>query len=193
MKFIFLDRDGVINKDPEGWAAYSYVTRWEDFYFLPGVLDALKELTEKKYKIAILSNQAGVGKGIYTEDALNEITKKMVEKIEKNGGKIYSVNYCIHKTEDNCDCKKPRTGLFKKAVKGLDVDFTDTYFVGDTQRDIEAGKKIGCKTILVMCGKTKNAKSAENWEFKPDLVKKDLEEAVKGIIRVNKGIQWKRE
>jgi len=181
MKFIFLDRDGVINKDP-AWAGKDYVTSWEDFEFLPGTLEALKNLTDNGYKIVVISNQAGVGKGLYTKEGLYEISGKMLDKIESAGGKIYSIQYCMHKNEDNCDCRKPKTGMFKNATKDIEVDFSKTYFIGDSRRDIEAGDTIGCKTILVLSGKIKDGKEVASWPIKPDFIKKDLREAVKVII-----------
>ncbi len=182
-KIIFIDRDGVINQDPMAAnTRKEYITDWPEFHFLPGVLEALKRLTKNGYKIIIVSNQAGVGKGIYTKDKLDEITKNMLREIEAAGGKIHSVQYCIHTKEDNCDCRKPNTGLFKKAIEGLSVDFTNTYFIGDTKRDILAGKKIGCRTILVLSGKTKDKSKVSGWEIKPDVIAKDLNEAVNGII-----------
>lgn len=183
MKIIFVDRDGVINRDPDEITDKRYVTKWEEFQFLPGVLDALRQLTQEGYKIVIISNQAGVGKGIYTKERLDEITGKMLEQIEANGGKIHSVQYCIHEANDNCECRKPKTGLFKMAAEGLDIDFTKTYFIGDTKRDIEAGKRIGCRTVLVLCGKTKNKREIARWKSKPHLVVKDLAKAVKIIIK----------
>lgn len=177
-KFVFLDRDGVINKDPAGWTPHSYVTDWKYFRFLPGVLDALRILTERGYHIVIMSNQAGVGRGIYTKKKLNEITEMMLSKIKSKGGQVYAVFYCIHKREDNCDCRKPKTGLFKKAIGRHKIDFKKTYFIGDTERDIEAGKNIGCKTILVLSGKTPSKKEILNWKVKPDYIKKDLKESL---------------
>ena len=181
-KFIFIDRDGVINRDP-AWEGKDYVIRWADFQFLPGALKALKYLTDKGYKIAIISNQAGVGKGVYTKEKLDEITEKMLNEIESKGGKIYSVQYCLHTSDDNCECRKPKAGLFKTTTEGFKIDFSKTYFIGDTKRDIEAGKKIGCKTILVLSGKVRDASTVAGWTVKPDFVKKDLSEAARDIIK----------
>lgn len=181
-KFVFIDRDGVINRDPQ---EKLYVTSWADFHFLPGSVEALKKLTERGYKIAIISNQAGVSKGIYTMEKLNEITQNMLKELNSGGASIYSVQYCIHRDTDNCDCRKPRIGLFKKAAEGINVNFGNTYFVGDTKSDIEAGKAIGCKTILVLSGKTKNAKEANDWPSKPDFIVKNLQAAV-SIIKFHK-------
>jgi len=182
-KFIFLDRDGVINKDPVACnTGKEYISEWEDFHFLPGALEAIRDLTQNGYSIGIISNQAGVAKGVYTKERLDEITAGMIKEIEKYGGKIYSMQYCIHRNEDNCDCRKPKPGLFKMAAEGLDIDFSNTYFIGDTKRDIQAGKEAGCRTILVLSGKIKNEGEIASWELKPDFIKKDLKEAVRFVI-----------
>lgn len=181
MKLIFLDRDGVINEDP---ANKRYVTQWEDFHFLPHAIKAVKKLNDNGFEIAILSNQAGVAKGLFTLERLNEITQRMVRIIETAGARIRSIHYCPHGDEDNCDCRKPKTGLFQKAVVGLDIDFKATYFIGDGVMDVEAGKAMGCKTILVLCGKTKR-KEVDNWKVKPDYIVKDLWEAVNVVLEKN--------
>lgn len=179
MRAIFLDRDGVISKNatsPSG-----YVTKWEEFHFIAGSKKAIKKLTEAGFVIFIISNQGGVSKGIFTKKDLSRITKRMLKEIKEAGGKIKSVNYCIHKDEDNCSCRKPKTGLFKKATKGLRVNFKKAYFIGDAEKDIQAGKKVGCKTILVLSGKSK-LKDKNNWQIKPDYVAKNLLDAVDKVV-----------
>ncbi|MBI4845229.1 MAG: HAD family hydrolase [Candidatus Omnitrophica bacterium] len=175
---VILDRDGVINRNIDG----GYVSAWDEFEFLPDSLDAIAELTRAGFKIIITSNQAGVSKGIYTEKRLSKITANMLDRIEQTGGKIYSVRYCLHKDEDNCICRKPKTGLFMQAIHNIAADLKNTFVVGDSERDIEAGKKIGCKTILVLSGKIKNKKEADNLKSKPDFIAKDLFKAVKSIV-----------
>ena len=182
VKAIFIDRDGVINKDPGGWTEHSYVTDWKDFHFLPGVFDALKMLKEKGIRIIVASNQGGVSKGFYTEEKLNEINDLMLNQINKNGGKIEEVFYCIHKDEDNCNCRKPRPGMLEMAAKKYKIDLKTTYFIGDGKTDVMAGKKIGCRTILVLSGKS-SLKDVEGWEEKPDYIFKDLLEAVNWLIK----------
>lgn len=182
MKIIFLDRDGVINKDPGN---RDYVKSWDEFYFLPRAIEAIKKLTDAEYNIVIISNQAGVNKGLYTEKDVATITKNMLKEIEKQGAKIKAVHYCIHRDEDECNCRKPKTGLFKKALSELGIlrdEVGDpTYFIGDGLTDVEAGKKEGYKTILLLCGKS-NAEDVKDWKVKPDYVVKDLWEAVNLII-----------
>jgi len=181
-KYVFLDRDGVVNKDPAGWTEHGYVTRWEDFHFLPGVLEAMKELSVSGYRTVIISNQQGVGKGFFTEKALNDLTAEMSRRVEEAGGSIAGVYYCTHTKEENCDCRKPKKGLFRIAQKELGIKgFKGKFYIGDTQRDIQAGKEIGLETILVLSGKA-SRKDTENWEHKPDHICDDLPEAVQLIL-----------
>jgi D-glycero-D-manno-heptose 1,7-bisphosphate phosphatase len=178
LRLIFLDRDGVINVDP---GPGLYVTRWGEFQFLPGAIDAIRKLTEEGYEIVVISNQAGVTKGLYTMEVLEEMTRNMVHEIEKRGGRLRSVHYCPHVDDDNCDCRKPRTGLLKTATQGLTVNFKDTFFIGDGITDIKAGKDIGAKTILVLSGKT-SLKDRAQWDVEPDYIAQDLKDAVERII-----------
>ena len=186
MKVIFLDRDGVINNYP-GFG--DYIKSWQEFEFLPGVLAAIKKLTDSDLDIFVISNQAGVAKGIYTQSDLDDITDNMLRQIQKEGGRVRGVFYCVHEDKDNCNCRKPKTGLFKKALKTINIDSLDsntngTYFVGDSIRDVEAGKNANLKTILVLSGQeTKDNK--DNWKLKPDLVAGDLLSAVDVVLNNN--------
>jgi len=182
MKIIFLDRDGVINRYP---GDYRYVTRWQEFKFLKGVKSALKRLVQNGYKIFIISNQAGVSKGIFTKESLDEITHNMLKELEKSKANIEGVFYCTHRQEDNCTCRKPKTGLLEKAVKTLGVKKIvkkDCFFIGDTIRDIQTGKTFGCRTILVFSGNEK-PQNKESWAIQPDFTAKDLSEASRIILR----------
>ena len=184
VKAVFLDRDGVINAYP---GDLKYVTTWQDFHFLPGVKEALSKLTDSGYKIFIISNQAGVSKGVYTQETLDLITQNMLAELGKYGIEISGVYYCIHKPEDNCSCRKPKSGLVKKAIaelksEGLDIELAGSFFIGDAIRDIETGKAAGLKTILVFSGKEK-PENKNNWQGLPDLTARDLFAAVDIIIR----------
>ncbi|MBU1147445.1 MAG: D-glycero-beta-D-manno-heptose 1,7-bisphosphate 7-phosphatase [Candidatus Omnitrophica bacterium] len=183
MKAIFLDRDGVINRDPGGG---DYIKSWKEFEFWPGSIEAIKKLNEKGYEIFVISNQAGVGRGIYSQASLDDITKNMLSEIKKQGGKIRSVSYCTHKPDAGCECRKPKIGMIKKATEGLDIDFKNTYFIGDSHFDVGAGNGMGCKTILLLTGK-EDPDDVKNWALKPDLIKKDLREAVEWILKQERG------
>jgi D-glycero-D-manno-heptose 1,7-bisphosphate phosphatase len=195
LKPIFIDRDGVINKDPGGWTEHSYVTDPKDFHFLPGSLEALRKLKENHYRVIIISNQAGVNKGYFTVDRLNAIDKEMLREVKKAGGEITESFYCIHKKEDNCNCRKPKTGLLEKAAKKYGIDTGDTYFIGDSEADVIAGKKMGSKTIFVLSGKT-SEEEIKGFSEKPDYVFKDLLEAVNWLLakesRRNKRVAERR-
>ena len=186
MKVIFLDRDGVINKYP---GDTRYVTTWREFHFLLGAKRSLKRLTEAGYKIFIISNQAGVAKGIYSKDMLNAITNRMLEELTKSGSKICGVYYCIHRDEDNCSCRKPKIGLIEKAIKEHNIPFnilSNSFFIGDSARDIQAGKNAGCKTILVFSGKEKSEVQSPlatvPLKIQPDFTARNLSEAVDLIL-----------
>jgi len=179
-KVIFLDRDGVINRDLN-----SYVTSWDKIEFIQGAFEALRKLYEHGYKVIIVSNQAGVSRGDFTKKQLNCINKRMLKEIRKHGARIYSVQYCIHRDEDNCNCRKPKTALYLKGIRGLRVDLSDTFCIGDQERDMVAGKALGCKTIFVESGK--HAKNVtETWSVRPDIVRKDLLESVDYILNKQK-------
>ena len=182
MKYLFIDRDGVINKDPGGWTKTNYVTDWKDFHFIPGALQALKMLKEKGIKVIVASNQAGVNKGFYTEDELSRVNSLMLKEIEASGGAVEEVFYCVHKDEDSCDCRKPKPGLLERAAKKYKINPKTIYFIGDGKVDIIAGRRAGCKPILVLSGKS-SREDVETWEDKPDYIFKNLLEAVKWITK----------
>ncbi len=174
-KVVFLDRDGVINQE-----SGEYVTTWKRFVFLPKSLEALRRLHEGGYKTIVISNQAGVSKGVYSRKALWDITCRMQKTVRKSGGRLDAVYYCLQRSSDNCLCQKPKTGLFRKAKERFGICLREAYVVGDSRRDIEAGKAIGCKTILVLSGRIKRR---PRWKVMPDTVRKDLGEAVKWILQ----------
>lgn len=179
MKFVFLDRDGVINKYP---GDRLYVTSLKKFRFLAKAKQAIALLTKSGSKIFVASNQAGVGKGTYSQKTLDAITAKMLGDINVAGGKIDQVCYCTHRKEAGCSCRKPKPGLLKSAAKKFKFNLKKAYFVGDTIRDVLTAQAAGCKSILVLTGKEKLA-NQKNWEAKPDFVFKDLLTAAKFIIK----------
>ena len=181
-KTIFLDRDGVINKDSFGVTESNYVASLEDFSFLDNSKEGIKLLTEKGFDIVVISNQAGVSKGIYSKETLDDITAKMIDEIEYEGGQIKKVFYCFHQNSDNCDCRKPKPGLFKKAEDFLGYDIKGCFFVGDTERDMVAGHSYGLKTIAVSTGKA-TRKEIDNWQEQPDHFCRDLIEVAEFVSR----------
>ncbi|MBI3313812.1 MAG: HAD family hydrolase [Candidatus Omnitrophica bacterium] len=173
-RLVFIDRDGVINVDPIG----DYVKRWEDFQFEAGALEALKKISDSKFEIILISNQAGIGDGVYPESALWDIHDKMMKEFKARGILIRSTHYCLHGKAAGCTCRKPEIGLFKDAVKGILYDAKKTYFIGDKATDIEAGKKFGIKTIFVRTGHGKFDEKKFTQRFQPDYRVSTLAEAV---------------
>lgn len=181
-KYIFIDRDGVINEDGGGRTDVGYIVRWEDFEFIPGVLDAFKLANGSGYKCIVISNQQCVGKGFCSIEDVDLLTGKMIEAIRTAGGDIEGVYYCPHLKEENCRCRKPAPGLFEKAREDLGINSLEgMYYIGDTERDIKAGISAGLKTALVLSGKTSRGEE-ESWETKPDIICSDLMEAVSIIV-----------
>ena len=185
MRAIFIDRDGVINKDPGGWTKYDYVTETRDFHFLPGSLKALRLLRENGIRVIVVSNQAGVSKGYFTKEKLAEVSKLMTDEVRASGGSIEEVCYCIHKDEDNCDCRKPKTGMLERAVEKYSIRPRETFFIGDSYVDVAAGKQMGLSTIFVLSGKA-TVEDLRKRGLKADYVFKDLLEAVKWILEKEK-------
>ena len=171
---IFLDRDGVINKKmSEG----DYVKDWNEFEFLPGVINALWKLKRSGYIIIIVTNQRCIAKGIMDENKLREIHSRMIGYFKKNGIEIDGIYVCPHDEPDNCDCRKPKPGMILNAIddfrnKGIIIDIKKSYMIGDSEKDILAGKAAGLKTIRI----------AEDIMADNCLVKESLLSAVTAII-----------
>jgi len=143
---LFLDRDGVVNKKLEA----RYVSSFSEFEFMSGALDAISKLTNVFARIIIITNQQCIDKGILSKTDLNILHAKMKERIEQAGGKINKIYYCPHLVSLNCNCRKPKTGMIQKAM----IDFSDiiienTYLIGDSDSDIEAGERMNFKTVKV--------------------------------------------
>ncbi len=175
---VFLDRDGVINASPEG----RYVTSWKKFRFLPGTLPALKKLKQAGLAAVIVSNQAGVAKGIMTQKALDEITRKMRRRIRAAGGAVRAVYYCTHRPEAGCACRKPKPGMLRRAKRAHGLDLARSFVVGDHEKDIQMGRSAGCRTLLALSGVTRRA-AAGRMKTRPDRTVKNLQEAVNWILK----------
>ena len=149
MKTIFLDRDGVINQNPPNWG---YVRRWEEFAFIPNARKAIRELTENGYRIIVVTNQAGIGRGLFSEQDLRHIHDRMVTEIENTGGTIEAVYYCPHHPDAGCECRKPRPGMLRRAAREHNIELANAYLIGDSTTDIEAGQRAGTAAFLVLTG-----------------------------------------
>lgn len=143
---VFLDRDGVVNTSPpEG----EYIRRWEDFAFLPHVVDALQLLTKAAVRVVIATNQRGVARGLMSESDLLRIHRCLLEALEREGATVHGIYYCPHE-KGTCSCRKPDIGLFLRAKQDFpEIDFSTAAMIGDTISDMEAGQQLGCMNILL--------------------------------------------
>lgn len=142
---LFLDRDGVINHETVG----SYITRWEDFRFYDGVLEALKIFAERFGRIFIVTNQRGVSKGLMTEQDLNDVHLNMLGMIEANGGRVDKIYYCTDMDNESPN-RKPNPGMGWRAKKNFpEIDFARSLMIGNTMNDMIFGKKLGMYTFFI--------------------------------------------
>jgi len=148
-KVIFLDRDGVINKNPP---KADYVKTWEEFEFLEGAIQALKLLNQNGYDIYIVTNQAGIARGVMREQDLINIHENLRKEVEKHNARITAIYYCPHGWDDGCECRKPNPGMLFRAAREHHLDLTKSIFIGDDERDLEAGNAVGCKTFIITPG-----------------------------------------
>ena len=182
MKTIFLDRDGVINENRNN----DYVKRWDEFKFLPRAKEAIKALTEAGWSIIIISNQAGIGKGVMPAQAVEEINARMIDEIERCSGKVRAVYYCHHRPEENCECRKPRPGMLLRAASEFGIELSESYLIGDKISDIQAGAEVACTTILVRtgCGE-EHLEQRDQWSVSPDYIASDLAEAAELLLTLD--------
>ncbi|WP_395626017.1 D-glycero-alpha-D-manno-heptose-1,7-bisphosphate 7-phosphatase [Daejeonella sp.] len=145
-KAVFLDRDGVLNKE-----LGDYVCRLEDFKVLDHNFKALKELQNRGYLLIVITNQGGLAKGWYTVDILNNMHDQLKKEYAEQGVLISEVYYCNHHPEYNgkCLCRKPGSLMLEKAIARFKVDASKSYFIGDRERDVLAGEAAGVKGILI--------------------------------------------
>jgi len=144
---VFLDRDGVINEVLTN--RVKFVNKPKDFYFLPGVPEAIKKLNDYFDYIFVVTNQGGVGLGFMKEAQLIKIHEHMVNELKKSSAIIHDVAYCPHKPKEGCECRKPGSKMILDLAKKYDIDLSKSYMVGDTDTDIQAGKKAGTKTVFL--------------------------------------------
>lgn len=171
-KVVFLDRDGVINVKAK---EHDYIKCWEEFIFLPKVIDAIKLLNRNGYIVIVVSNQRGIARGIMSVDSLNAIHINMLQELQENGAHIDRVYFCPHDIGE-CNCRKPGIGLFIRAEKDYsNLDKSSSYMIGDSKTDIEAGIRYGIRTIKI-------GKSCSLEDYRAD----DLYDAASIIVRSEK-------
>ena len=147
MKLLLLDRDGVINHESK-----DFIKSPDEWRPIKGSLEAIARLSQARYDIVIITNQSGVGRGLLSADMLAEIHVRMIDLIQQHGGKIQGVLFCPHLPDDNCECRKPKTGLYADLAERINISFDGVYSVGDSVRDLIAAKQAGAIPVLVKTG-----------------------------------------
>jgi D-glycero-D-manno-heptose 1,7-bisphosphate phosphatase len=144
-KCIFFDRDGIVNQSP----GPGYVERWEDFHLLPEFIETLRIVTNQGYVAVIITNQRGVALGCMTAAVVEDMHRRLQAVLkEQHGLALLDILYCPH-DRDTCDCRKPKPGMILEAAKRHGIDLSQSWMIGDSPKDAEAGKAAGCRTILV--------------------------------------------
>ena len=157
LKLIVLDRDGVINHDSE-----QFIKSPEEWRAIPGSLEAIARLNQAGYRVVVATNQSGVGRGLFGMTMLTAIHEKMFKALSQVGGRIDAVFYCPHAADSNCDCRKPKPGMFEQVASRFGVDMNNVPAVGDGLRDLQAAHAVGARPVRVLTGKGEKTHAAGN-------------------------------
>jgi D-glycero-D-manno-heptose 1,7-bisphosphate phosphatase len=177
MPVVFLDRDGVINENRD-----DYVKSWNEFRFLPRALDALRMLTAAGCRIFVVTNQAGVHRGLLSRGTLDGIHRRLRAVAGAAGAQIEGVRYCPHRPDENCSCRKPNPGMLLDLARVHGVSLSQSFMVGDAASDVVAGQRAGCRTILVRTGRgVEQLAAMSRHSTGPDLVAHDIFDAARAI------------
>ncbi len=174
-KYILLDRDGVINHD-----ANQFIKSPDEWLPIAGSLEAIALLNKAGYHVIVITNQSGVGRGLYSDATLTAIHAKMLRQLAAVGGHIQHIYYCPHLPDANCPCRKPKPGMLHQFSQDAGVDLSDIFFIGDSLRDLQAGQAAGAKPLLVKTGNGQHTLATH-----PDLnipIFEDLYEATHDIL-----------
>jgi histidinol-phosphate phosphatase family protein len=175
---VFVDRDGTLNVNID------YLSDPDKYQLYPGVAEGLRMLHGAGFLIVVITNQSGIGRGIFDSKTLERVHQRMREILAKEGAVIDAVYFCPHHPDDGCACRKPGTALFETAVKDLDIDPKRSFVIGDMKMDVAAGQRMGARTALVPepRNRARTLKDMEDWEARPDFVGDDFLDAVKWVL-----------
>jgi len=175
VKLAILDRDGVINFDSD-----QYIKSPAEWRPIPGSIEAISRLNQGGFRVAVATNQSGIGRGLFDMATLNAINDKMMEMVFRQGGRIDALFFCPHTAEENCPCRKPRTGMFEEIAARFHTELKGVPVVGDSLKDLQAAEAVGAQPILVLTGKGARTR-AEGQMPKRTLVFDDLADAVRHL------------
>jgi D-glycero-D-manno-heptose 1,7-bisphosphate phosphatase len=173
---VFVDRDGVLNYNRR-----EHIKSPDEFAPIPGAGAAVAALKQAGWVVVIVSNQSGIGRGLFGQEALEQITAKMVAGLEAAGGRVDGIYYCPHTPEAECGCRKPAPGLVRRAAMEHGLDLRRSYFIGDKAADIACGQAVGTRTLLVETGLPEERPDPA--VARPDHVARDMSAAVEWILQ----------
>ncbi len=153
-KALFLDRDGVINVD------HGYVCKIEDFEFVDGIFEVLKKYQKLGFLLIVVTNQSGIGRGYYSSEDFQKVTKWKLNALEREGISIDKVYHCPHDPDSGCGCRKPAPGMLKKASEEFDIDMQNSWMIGDKKSDIDAAYNAGVKNTILISSDCSDKKGA---------------------------------
>jgi len=179
---VYIDRDGVINKNRT-----DYVKSLKEWVPLPGAIKAIGMLSNAGHPVIVITNQSAIGRNLCGVSDVERIHRNLMLLVSKNGGKISGIYYCPHHPDENCDCRKPRTGMVDSAKRELNLP-DGGYIIGDADSDMELGRRAGLKTILVLTGRGKGQMEKIQTEHLPEPWKivENIYLAVETILRDSK-------
>jgi D-glycero-D-manno-heptose 1,7-bisphosphate phosphatase len=177
MKLAILDRDGVINYDSD-----LYIKSPAEWRAIPGAIEAIARLNQGGYRVAVATNQSGIGRGLFDMATLNAINDKMMEMVFRHGGRIDAIFFCPHTPDDDCNCRKPRTGMLEEIAARFHAELKGVPCVGDSLKDMQAADAVGAQPILVLTGKGRQTREQGGLP-KRTLVFEDLAEASRHIVQ----------
>ena len=173
----FLDRDGTINEEVE------YLSDPEALRLLPSAAEGIRLLNEARVPVILVTNQAGVGRGYFPEARVREIHQELASRLAAHGAHLDAIYYCPHHPHDGCACRKPNPGMLVRAAEEHGIDLRASFIVGDKVSDLDAGRRAGCGTVLVLTGYGPEVREAlKGCELQPDYVAEELLKAVKWML-----------
>jgi D-glycero-D-manno-heptose 1,7-bisphosphate phosphatase len=171
---VFLDRDGTINEEVH------YLDDPAGLCLIPGAAEAIRLLNDAGVLTVVVSNQAGVGRGYFSVTMGEAVHEQLAKQLAWRDAHVDAIYYCAHHPSEGCGCRKPKTGMLVQAVREHGIDTQRSFMVGDKVSDLEAGRQVGCQTVLVLTGYGEKAREACNTsDFQPDYVSIDLYDATK--------------
>ena len=174
---VFFDRDGILNEE------VGYLDDPDRLQLIPGAAEAMRLLNEAGILAIVISNQAGIGRGYFSATTVEAIHERLAEQLAWRDARFDAVYYCPHYPSDGCDCRKPKTGMLVRAAREHGIDLRRAFVVGDKVSDLDAGRRVGCQTVLVLTGYGEQARETLNkCNFRPGYVATDLCDAVKWML-----------